>query len=194
MQRRNVMKRRYLSALALLVAMALTAAACGGRGSPSPAQSVTQPGVASVAPGAADAVPPVKGFLDGEEIRFIHTEVSDAKVAGLLTSMMSSTVLAVPRLAQVPDSALANVYVFTNGIGGHGPFGFQPDVFDSPPGSERYSPLRRLNLVTWKEGRSARELRSAADVNAAESAGDVQIEQPGVVANMPLLTWPGGQR
>ena len=27
------------------------------------------------------AVPPVDGYLDGQRIRFIHTEASDAKVA-----------------------------------------------------------------------------------------------------------------
>lgn len=190
------MRRRHSAAVALLTAMAIASAACGGGrgGSGSPTPSAVPTSATSIARGAAGAVPPVKGYLNGEEIRFIHTEASDAKVAGMLTSMMSSTVLVVPRLAQVPDSILTNVYVFTNGIGGHGPFGFQPDVFDSPPGSGRYSPLRRLNLVTWNEGRSAHELRSAVDVNAAEAAGDVHIEQPGVVVNMPLLTWPGGQR
>ena len=133
-------------------------------------------------------VPPVRGYTEGKEIRFIHTEASDAKVAELLTEMMGSPVLTVPSLANTPEAALANVYVFKNGIKGTGPFRFQPDVFDNPPGTEGYSPLRQLNLVTWKDENAARELRSAADVKKAASKGEVVIERPGVVVNMPLLT------
>jgi hypothetical protein len=139
-------------------------------------------------------VPPVRGYLEGQEIEFIHTEASDPKVAKLLTDMMGSPVLVVPSLAQAPGAMLANVYVFTNGVKGSGPLQFQPDVFDQPPGTAGYSPLRTLLLVTWKDGQAARELKSAAEVQAAHTQGQVAIERPGVVINMPLLTWPGGRR
>ena len=139
-------------------------------------------------------VPPVKGYTEGKEISFIHTEASDAKVAELLTEMMGSPVLTVPSLAKASEAVHANVYVFKSGIKGTGPFGFQPDVFDNPPGTEGYSPLRQLNLVTWKDGNAARELKSVAELKTAEQSGDVTIERPGVVVNMPLLTWPGGRR
>jgi hypothetical protein len=144
---------------------------------------------------AGDAsVPPVKGYLNGQEIRFIHTEASDPKVADLLTMMMNSPVVTVPALGQVPDSALAPVYVFTNGVKGDGPFGFQPDVFDTAPGTAGYSPMRKLNLVTWKQESQARLLKSAADVEKAQANGELTIERPGAVVNMPILTWPGGHR
>ncbi len=139
-------------------------------------------------------VPPVKGYMEGKQIHFIHTEASEEKVAELLTGMMGSPVLVVPSLAQAPEAMRTNVYVFTNGIKGDGPFGFQPDVFDNPPGTVGYSPLRALNLVAWKNEESARELKSAAEVKAAVAKGEVTIEQPGVVVNMPMLTWPGGRR
>lgn len=139
-------------------------------------------------------VPPVDGFTEGKEIKFIHTEASDPNVAELLTEMMGSPVLVVPSLAQAPEEMLANVYVFKNGVKGKGPFGFQPDVFDSPSGTEGYSPLRVINLVTWKNEAAARELRSAAEVKAAVKKGELAIDRPGVVVNMPLLTWPGGRR
>jgi len=139
-------------------------------------------------------IPPVRGYMEGKEIRFIHTEASDAKVAELLTDMMGSPVLVVPSLAQAPSATLSNVYVFTNGIRGEGPFRFQPDVFDNPPGTAGYSPLRALNLVTWKRQESARELKTAAEVERAVNRGEVTVERPGVVVNMPMLTWPGGRR
>lgn len=139
-------------------------------------------------------LPAGKAWADGKEIYFVHTEASDPGVAEKLTNMMNSPVVLVPSLATVPAEALANVYVFTNGVAGSGPFGFQADVFDNPPGTDGYTPLRRLNAVTWTDETKARELTSAADVLAAESAGELTIEQPGVVINMPFVVWDGGQR
>ncbi len=139
-------------------------------------------------------IPPVKAYTEGREIKFIHTEASDPKVAELLTEMMGSPVLVVPSLAQASPDAVAAVYVFKNGVRGEGPFGFQPDVFDKPPGTARYTPLRSVVLVTWKNEASARTLKSAAEVEEALGEAEIEIEQPGVVINMPLLTWPGGRR
>lgn len=145
-------------------------------------------------PPSVKNVPPVKGFADGQEIFFIHTEASDGQVADMLTKMMGSPVLVVPSLARVPEEATAPVYVFRNGVKGEGPFGFQPDVFDRTPASTGYSPLRRVHSVTWKDETKARILRSATEVRDAERAGDITIEHPGAVVNMPMLRWPGGQR
>lgn len=139
-------------------------------------------------------VPPVDGYMEGQRILFIHTEASDPKVAQLLTRMKGSPVLVVPSLARAPTEMLAELYVFKNGIKGGGPLEFQPDVFDSPPGTEGYRPLRRLNLVSWKNPPAVRELKSAAEVKKALAAGEITIEQPGVVINMPMLTWPDGHR
>ncbi|OGK95702.1 MAG: hypothetical protein A3D33_17010 [Candidatus Rokubacteria bacterium RIFCSPHIGHO2_02_FULL_73_26] len=140
------------------------------------------------------AVPLVRGYAEGQDILFQHTEASDPKVAELLTDMMKSPVLVVPELAQVPEPALARVYVFKNGVRGEGPFKYQRDVFDSPPGTPGYRPLRTILLVTWKRESSARVLRAAREVLAAEKAGELAIERPGFVVNMPLVTWPGGKR
>lgn len=145
-------------------------------------------------PASGDPTPPVKGFYKGQEIQFIHTEASDRQVAEMLTRMMGPKVLVVPSLVEVPGRLLADVYVFTNGVRGEGPFGFQPDVFDTAPGDPRYTPLRRVNLVTWGEGVQARVLRAADEVTAAAAKGELSGRQPGVVVNMPFLTWPGGQR
>ena len=139
-------------------------------------------------------LPAGKAYAEGNEIYFVHTEASDAGVAETLTNMMESPVVHVPSLATIPEEALANVYVFTNGVEGSGPFGFQADVFDNPPGTDGYTPLRKLNVITWAEGAAARELKSVAEVMEAESNGELTIEQPGVVINMPFVIWDGGQR
>lgn len=178
------MTMNRLKVVAAAVLTVVTASAC-----------VTQEGQGSDGlGGAGPALPRVRGFTEGEPVLFVHSEASDADVAGMLTQMMNSPVLHVPALAQAPSEMLATVFVFTNGVAGDGPLGFQGDVFDNPPGSEGYRPLRALAKVSWKDGAKARELRSAAEVADAESAGDLTQQRPGVVINMPLVTWPGGQR
>jgi hypothetical protein len=139
-------------------------------------------------------VPVDKGYAEGNEIYYTHTEVSDAKLAEKMSAGMQSPVLFVPTLAHVTEHALANVYVFTNGVKGASMSGLQPSVFDNPPGSEGYSPLRRLNVVAWKDETKARELKTAAEVLQAAQAGELTIQQPGVVINMPFVVWDGGQR
>lgn len=140
-------------------------------------------------------LPPVQGLYEGEEIFFVHPEASDEEVAAMLTEMMGgSPVLVVPELADVPAEVVDDVYVFTNGVQGPGPFGYQPDVFASAPGDDGYSPLREVVLVTWTDEDEARQLGSAAQIRAAEEAGELELEASGTVVNMPLLTWPDGQR
>ena len=111
--------------------------------------------------------------------------------------MGGSPVLVVPSLAKAPKEMLAPVYVFTNGMMGSGPMGplgGQADIFEHPPGSPSYSPLRAVTLVTWKDAMSARILKSAAELQSAIDSGAVTVEDAGVVVNMPFLTWPEGQR
>ncbi len=147
--------------------------------------------------GEVPVPPPVTGYYQGEEILFIHTEASDPEVADMLTTMMGSPVLVVPQLAQVPDTALAEVYVFTNGIqpeGPAGPFGYQPDIFDTAPSEPAYSPLRRVNLANWQPAATPRLLRSADELTAASDAGELTITQTETVVNMPMLSWPTGHR
>lgn len=172
------MKSRNLLLVLILSVVILTVSAC----------SSSEKEVATV------LLPTGKAFAEGKEIYFIHTEVSDPEISTLLTNMMSSPVLLVPGLADSSEAALAEVYVFSNGLEGMGPLGFQMDVFDNPPGSEGYSPLRRLNVATWSEPAKARLLKSSAEVLEARDAGEISIEQPGVVVNMPFVVWDGGKR
>jgi hypothetical protein len=164
---------------------------------PQPIAQPTQAGMGAMVvggEGSADYAPLVKGFYEGGELLFIHTEASDPSVAEMLTMMMGPRVVLVPELGDVPATALADVYVFTNGVAGDGPFGFQSDVFDTVPGDAEYRPLRRVNLVHWTDGADPRELRSVGDIRAAEAEGKVSIQTPGIVVNMPILVWPGGHR
>jgi len=139
-------------------------------------------------------VPAGRAYAEGKEIFFTHTEASDTGIAEKLSNMMKSPVLYVPALANVPESALANVYVFENGLTGKGPLGFQPDVFNNPPGTDGYSPLRQIILTKWADGVKAVELKSAAEILQAETDGKLTTTKSGVVVNMPFLVWDGGKR
>jgi hypothetical protein len=86
------------------------------------------------------------------------------------------------------------VYVFQNGVEGKGPFGFQSDVFDNPPGAEGYTPLRSLHLVNWVDISRARLLKSVAEVESALAAGEITVDVPGIVVNMPFVVWADGKR
>lgn len=103
-------------------------------------------------------------------------------------------VLVVESLSKAPKDMLAAVYVFANGVKGGGPMGFQRDVFDHPAGTSGYSPLRAIHQVRWKNASAARELKSAAEVRKAEASAEITIATPGIVVNLPMLTWPGGKR
>ena len=152
-------------------------------------------GCAAQQNGPAKAELPVdKGYAEGNEIYFTHTEVSVAELAEKMTTGMQSPVLYAPSLANVPLESQANVYSFTNGVKGDSMSGLQPSVFDNPPGTEGYTPLRRLNVVTWIDDAKARELKTAAEVLEAAEAGELTIQQTSVVINMPFVVWDGGQR
>ena len=139
-------------------------------------------------------LPVDKGYAEGNEVYFTHTEASDEKLAEKMGAGMQSPVLYVPALAHVTDHAVATVYVFTNGVAGASMSGLQPSVFDNPPGTDGYSPLRRINMVTWTDETKARELKTAVDILEAAEAGELTIQQPGVVINAPFIVWDGGQR
>ena len=86
--------------------------------------------------------------------------------------MMKSPVLVVPSPGESSRRLLAPVYVFSNGVTGKGPLGFQPDVFPFPPGTDGYTPLREDTFVTWTDPTQAEVLKSAQEVLTSEADGN----------------------
>ena len=60
---------------------------------------------------------------------------------------------------------VAPIWAFANGAGG------QRNIIDTVPGRSDYTPLWAVRLVTWKNGQTARVLRSAAAVRRAAGGG-----------------------
>jgi hypothetical protein len=138
-------------------------------------------------------IPLAKGYEDGNEIFFIATDASDEKIAEQATKLLGFKVNFAPLLAQTPESALGQAYAFTNGIKGKGPFGFQIPVLGAKPGDAGYSPLLQINTVTWKDGASAKELKSVQVIMAAQQIGSLTINKTNIVVNHPAIKWQSGE-
>ncbi|HEY6776223.1 MAG TPA: hypothetical protein VI122_06910 [Thermoleophilaceae bacterium] len=76
---------------------------------------------------------------------------------------------------------VAPIWTFTNGADG------QRNIIDTVPGRADYSPLWRVNEVTWASGATPRVLRSAQDVRRAVAAGEATVERTKTVVNCPVL-------
>jgi hypothetical protein len=76
---------------------------------------------------------------------------------------------------------VAPIWTFTNGADG------QRNIIDTVPGRAGYSPLWRVNRVTWASGATPRVLRSAAEVRRAVAAGEATVERTRTVVNCPVL-------
>lgn len=137
-------------------------------------------------------IPMTKAYENGNDIYLIVTDASDAELASQLTDITGFKVNAAPVLAQTPEEARGQVYVFRNGIEGDGPLGFQPAVVNAKPGNEGYSPLMQLNYVDWSSGSDPVELRSVEEIMAAESGGQLTITETDAVVNHPAVMWDGG--
>jgi len=139
-------------------------------------------------------MPMIDGYYNGEKVYFVHTEVSDSDMAGMMSMMVNFPTLFVPELGNIPEEQTTNVYVFTNGIAGTGPYGggpffFQIDIFDAIPGQEEYSQFRIPHLVTWSENTTPRLLTSVEELFEAQANGEASIEKTDLVVNAPMLVW-----
>lgn len=137
-------------------------------------------------------IPLTKGYVNGSDVFYITTDVSDNKTAEHLTNLTGFKVNYAPILAQSPNASIANIFEFKNGVNGTGPQGFQPNVADSKPGDENYSPLWRINLVEWNQGVTPRELKSQSDIISAQRNGELTIMPTMVIVNCPFIQWEGG--
>ena len=137
-------------------------------------------------------LPLVRGFADGNEVFYITTEVSDKNLANYLSNLTNSRVAYTPALKYAPAQSLAYIYEFANGIKGSGPEGFQPNVADSQPGDNNYSPLWKVNLVTWNNGITPRELTSEADILNALEKKELTIKPTDIIVNCPFVQWKDG--
>jgi hypothetical protein len=138
-------------------------------------------------------IPLQSGFYKGSQIYYIVTEASDNPLAQSLTSKTGFRVVFASVMSQAPQSSLADVYLFTNGLAGSGLLGFQPEVHDTVPSDQGYSPARVVNRVTWNPSATSTQLKSVDEILSSQSSGALAIERTNVMLNAPMISWPGGQ-
>jgi hypothetical protein len=80
-----------------------------------------------------------------------------------------------------PGNKLAPIWAVTNAAAG------QHNIIDTVPGQADYSPLWQVSMVTFKQGITPYLLKSKADVDAAQSKGDVTVTPTNMVVNCPVL-------
>jgi hypothetical protein len=124
-----------------------------------------------------------RGFgPDGSTIYYIATDASKKDVADMLG------VTFVERTGSTLLSAVSSdLYVFTNGIKGSGPMGYQASIGSTNVGDEFYSPLWRIQATTWKDPSSAEFLTMTNQITSAGSKGALTTEVAGVVVNCPFI-------
>ena len=84
-------------------------------------------------------------------------------------------------LLLAPGNDIDPIWVVTNGTAAQG------NIIDNAPPAADYTPLWSVVKVTWNPGVTARTLRSAADVQAAEAAGQVTLVTTDTVVNCPVV-------
>jgi hypothetical protein len=120
-----------------------------------------------------------KGAFDGKDLYFVRTDASDRAFA------TAEKLVFVPKLATLTGVGLSGaVYLFDNGAAGQAP------VFSNEPGGDGYTPAWTVHKVTWRG--TPRRMSSVAEIEAAKSRGDVDVDKSNVVVNYSLVKWSSG--
>jgi len=123
-----------------------------------------------------------EGRLDGEPIYFVRTDASDeafAKEVGLVF-------VPVLRLAIEKDGGAGRIFLFGDDAGDG-----QLPVLSTGPGKDDFTPLYRVNRVTFTGNPTV--LDSAKAVDDALANGSIKVEQTDVIVNYPAVKWPSGE-
>ena len=124
-----------------------------------------------------------RGFApDGSTIYYIATDASIKKVADEL-----GVVFVNKTGPTLKSGSSSDLYVFTNGIKGNGPMGYQASIASTNAGDEAYSPLWRIQTVTWKDPEQAQFLTTLDEITEHAKQGHLKTEVAGVVVNCPFV-------
>jgi hypothetical protein len=138
-------------------------------------------------------IPLSRGYIDGDIAYFIATDASDKQAVDSISNNTGFPVNYAPFLANTPQSARGQGYIFLNGIKDEGPNGFQLPVANAVPGNKDYSPLWQSNFVKWNDNATtARELKSVEEIMAAEKNGELTITNTDIIVNSPAIKWQSG--
>jgi hypothetical protein len=121
-----------------------------------------------------------EAMFSGQSVYYICTDASDREFAE------SEKLVFVPKLQGALDSSLyGDIYVFTDGAPE------QTAVVSTAPGQDDFTPLLRINRVSWNG--QPRLLQSVVDVKEEASAGAASIEATEIIVNCPFVKWSDGE-
>jgi len=94
-----------------------------------------------------------------------------------------------PSLVNAASSA-RDLYHFTNGFIGAGPFGYQEGITSAQPHDSTYAPVCKLSLITWKDPQNAKILENMNDIDSEKSAGNIKVEEASVLNKDYIIDCP----
>ena len=121
-----------------------------------------------------------RGFApNGDTIYYIATEASSKDVANELG------IIYAPRIQDtLATASSSDLYVFTNGLEGNGPLGFQASIGSTIIGDQFYSPLWRIQTATWNNPDSADFLKTVSEISQAASKGKLETGLAGICCKL----------
>ena len=123
-----------------------------------------------------------RGFApDGSTIYYIATDASQKDPADML-----GLIFANKTQATISTSSSSDLFQFSNGVKGSGPLGFQPGVGSSKEGDQYYSPMWRIQVITWNDPSMATLLENTHDITSKSDLTTTM--QAGFVVNCPFFS------
>ncbi len=123
-----------------------------------------------------------RGFApDGSTIYYIATDSSQKDPSDML-----GVIFANKTQATISTSSSSDLYQFSNGIKGSGPLGFQSGVGSTKPGDQYYSPMWRIQVITWKDPSSATILENVQDITSKSDMTTTTLA--GFIVNCPFFS------
>ncbi|MDE1845176.1 MAG: hypothetical protein KGI10_07605 [Thaumarchaeota archaeon] len=95
----------------------------------------------------------------------------------------------VPSLSLLGLSA-RDVYHFTNGLQGAGPFGYQEGISSAQSGDSTYSPICKISIINWNDPKNVKVLENKNDIEYEKSIGDITIQEATVLDKNYILDCP----
>jgi hypothetical protein len=122
-----------------------------------------------------------RGFApDGSTIYYIATDASQKGPADML-----GVIFANKTQNTISTSSSSDLYQFSNGIKGSGPLGFQSGVGSTKEGDQYYSPMWRIQVVTWKDPSMATVLENSHDITSKSDLTTTM--EAGFIVNCPFF-------
>ena len=131
--------------------------------------------------GAGVATLIFNSLRDGSTIYYIATDASMKGPADAL-----GIILANKTQNTISNSAAADLYQFSNGIKGSGPLGYQSGVGSTKQGDQYYSPMWRIQVVTWKDPTMATVLENSHDLSSKSDLTTTM--EAGFIVNCPFFS------